>query len=1236
MPEREPWVLSTEATERSALLRKYEEQEPILGQVPISEMEPEAPLANTDFKDASTAKAIEEATYFEQGNGDHPNMRVASKQKHKMPTPDEAEEQGIMGKFVDEISDFSLGVATGVGYGIDEMAVSASQLMNTMIPDSIMGDADEYTGRYIGKYMDTVSKRFGLEGDGGADAGRAIGQFIIGWIPALRAVKLLSKAQGLSKLGKGIPANVLASTLAGGTAYAPDHQNLGNDLAKIDNHLAGAVSRAIATNPNDPDWKNRLRNALQEGGLAVVGDKILLPLIKGAGKATGAAVKPVHEWFIDALDLHKQAAAVKTITKSGTVESKSVKVLVTDEKGMVQAVDPQATAIEAKAGIDSLGVGAQTSKATVKFTIKDDQTIAQAIGDGKAIEENMLGMSTMSERLDYATSLSEQIGQASPKGTKVEWSDKGFKLAIRAGLDVDTMKMIHKEGVISPEIMYGFGHVAQSVTAKLEQAIELSKTVTGKLNVSKEEVLEAGANFARSLADSIEIQQMLRDAKTTAGQSLRAAATVVDDLGKNFNKSRLESADAQQVIDFFKTSKLGGMELPRIVDMLYEAHIQGGRPGLNKVLKEGFKSGEMSMFIEAWINQGLLSNPATHVMNMVIGGANLVSQPISQLTAATISKIPFANKILGTDTVTYREAFGSMYGMLAGLTKAFRLSMKAGVSGESSWGGASKIDNYGMQHIAAKTLDMEGTAIGLGLDYMGSLTRSSGRFLLMEDEFVKTVAGEMKKHSLAMRYAYSNYGKSKGVKQLYKEIVDNPHLYKERIGNVDYSFENQIQEFADLVTFQKKTGKIATYLTQAGIQYPLLKLGMPFVKVLANIPKYTVQHSPLGLAFQNQDFKKGGTARMLELGRMSYGTMLMWYGAQMYQTGQLTGSGPREYWKAINSQQTGAEPPRSIKIKPAYAKANQAYWIDISRFSPYSNLLMMGADISQAMDAREDLEPTELIGKALTSIQKNLVDPTWAPSLHKVLGLAADSSSEPGDWTRAIKSITGTMQPSFVRAYEKVKSPGKAELKTYDLNPESIGDFQPADWSGYMAQILATSSAHSDLVPTTRNILGDQVKHENGTDSGLPGVLHNPVWSFLTIRKADESPAIVHLFKDLEIEVPRPNHILTINNKIPVRLTPHEYEEYVKRIGKMKDNSGQNMKSALTNMFNSSVYQKVYKEWKNSTGEQSKPHLKKQMAGFMTKVYNDRKTMARASIIYDFELVKRSHEVWEKFGGIEQ
>ena len=189
-----------------------------------------------------------------------------------------------------------------------------------------------------------------------------------------------------------------------------------------------------------------------------------------------------------------------------------------------------------------------------------------------------------------------------------------------------------------------------------------------------------------------------------------------------------------------------------------------------------------------------------------------------------------------------------------------------------------------------------------------------------------------------------------------------------------------------------------------------------------------------------------------------------------------------------------------------------------------------------------------------------------------------------------------------------------------------------------MAQILATSSAHSDLVPTTRNFLGNEVKHDMGTDSGLPGILHNPVFSFLTLRKADETPALNHLMKDLEADIPRPRHIIPIGKrKIPVRLDPAEYEEYTKRIGKMKDEFGNDMKGAMTQLFNSKKYQDMYKRWSNpKSPEYHNQHLKKWMETDMLGVYNKRKRMARNSVILDFNLMDRSREVFEKFGGMDR
>ena len=287
--------------------------------------------------------------------------------------------------------------------------------MNVLIPDEMMDDSDEYTGRYISKYMDTITERAGLD-EGAGEAGRAIGQFVTGWIPALRAVKMLGAAGKVGKwASKGIPANVIASGLAGGTAFAPDHKNLGNDLATVDNHLAGAVSRYLATNPDDSEAKNRLRNAIQEGGLALLGDKVLVPALKGAGGLVGKAIKPVHEWFIDALDVHKQTAAVKVLTKDGTIDAPSKKVFVT-EGDTVKIVDDDALLQKARDVVDPVTGKATPSQATVKFTIEKGKTVAQALGDHTEIQDNLRALSTSEERMTYLDNIGKAISDR-PKET---------------------------------------------------------------------------------------------------------------------------------------------------------------------------------------------------------------------------------------------------------------------------------------------------------------------------------------------------------------------------------------------------------------------------------------------------------------------------------------------------------------------------------------------------------------------------------------------------------------------------------------------------------------------------------------------------------------------------------------------------------------------------------------------------------------------------------------------------
>ena len=105
----------------------------------------------------------------------------------------------MIGELMDGTSDAVVGLSSGIGYGIDELAVSATKALNLITPF----ETPEYETRAISKYMDTLERR-GVAGE----VARSIGQFMIGWLPWTRGIGLLSKglagAKGTKKIGESI------------------------------------------------------------------------------------------------------------------------------------------------------------------------------------------------------------------------------------------------------------------------------------------------------------------------------------------------------------------------------------------------------------------------------------------------------------------------------------------------------------------------------------------------------------------------------------------------------------------------------------------------------------------------------------------------------------------------------------------------------------------------------------------------------------------------------------------------------------------------------------------------------------------------------------------------------------------------------------------------------------------------------------------------------------------------
>lgn len=1236
-----------------------------------------------------------------EGNKIPPLTPEVIKQAHENPEP---EGQGLIGKLIDGVSDTAMGLYSGVGYGIDETAVSAASLLNAVGESTGLYESPEYEAKYISNYMDGLQER-GIAGD----VAKSIGQFMIGWMPWTRGIGLLSKGmkamEGTKKAGefiggatKGgkISANFLASSLTGATAFSPDHDNIANMIQGMDGYTKGAVTEFFATNPNDPEWKNRLRNAMQEGGFSLLGDTVLVPAVKGIGGAIKDVASDPMERLIAGLGVAVSKSAMKTRKAYRIVRGGKASISIDDG---VTKVEMSTAQKDLNLLHDKLTIPKGKNETAEQYLAKlgRDDSLEKKFGEARTLEEKAILADDIAAKLTEGRK--RELGTVEVGNIKWDKTKTGFKTVVNkqkwsirqnkdgqwvlkrgtknvdlphptlddakkamgeaakvalkktiprrnneqlmreskalfedVGLDADSIKGLPDNMAWNDTQLYAFGRLVQSTEKEMFDALKQHAAVAS--NDANYKMLEATA--LSKIANHADALTFLSGAKTATGRAMAAV--------KGVNKMQNQTIHADhigspEIASLMRAGKLGGHEISRMTEMILHAYQTNGKQMGASSLISGIgknEGGFWNQFVEAWINQGLLSNPATHALNTFSGMTNIAGHIGSQITSAFISKLPFVeNKVL------FREAFGSIYGVMAGMTKAFRLSARASLTNEQIVTKSTKIENYGFKHLAAEHVGKgiggsEDTAIGLGIDLLGSINRIPGRFLLMEDEFVKSIAYDMNLHSKAWKYAWSAQDKNnKGwltTKTLYRDIVDNPKMFEDELGG----FHQQGQELSNLITFQKEVGSMVNQLSGMMQDHPYLKLFVPFLKVLTNIPKYVIQHSPVGLVAQNDQFKKGGSARMLEMGRMAYGTMLMMYGGHLYNNGNLKGTGSRNFHEKMNKQNLGLDQAMSLKLKRF--NGGDDTWVDIGRLAPVVNLLGLGADMAKGINThdRHPDEVAELVWQSVSSVQKNLVSGTWAPNLHKLLGVLADDRAEGKDYGRALLSIVGTLQPSYVRSYEKLKNPNRKNLSQFGLEGENMSTSTESDWSRIGKKFVANSSHISDeeanIYPQV-NALGGIVRSHDET-KGIPEILNNPLVSFFTFRKANDKPFLKHILggsddkvqagpqgDDLELPLKPLSGKIKINGQ-SYKMTSEELFFYQRAIGTVKSEAGQTLEEAWEGSFNSETY-KLHPNHVDGVNNDK--------VNIMTNIYNHYKKRAKNLTIYKFGIANKAQKVRDKF-----
>ena len=194
------------------------------------------------------------------------------------------------------------------------------------------------------------------------------------------------------------------------------------------------------------------------------------------------------------------------------------------------------------------------------------------------------------------------------------------------------------------------------------------------------------------------------------------------------------------------------------------------------------------MLFEAWINQGLLSNPQTHMVNITSNAFVATMQPLERKLASYLG-----------DEIPSGEANAQLRGMIEGIKDGMRMGWQTLKTGETT-DPLQKIEVSNQRSISAETFEASG-AVGQGIDFIGNATRLPGRFLLAEDAFFKAVGYRMELHAQAYRQAYQEGLDEKAAGKRILEIIENPPeniKYKAVDASRYQTFTNQLTGTARL------------------------------------------------------------------------------------------------------------------------------------------------------------------------------------------------------------------------------------------------------------------------------------------------------------------------------------------------------------------------------------------------------------------------------------------------------
>ena len=769
-----------------------------------------------------------------------------------------------------------------------------------------------------------------------------------------------------------------AGFLADATVFDPHEARL-SDLIQEYPALQNPVTEYLQADPTDPEIEGRLKSGIE--GLFI-------------GGLTDSLIK-----------------AVKVIKANKTIKTEAKKEGITVEE-FVGPIKPDDT-VQAKVDEPEY----------IPFKdVADNNSIevpaSGKMGAGKAPDEaaeniNLNRLETTEEVEDIITAVAKanplEINQAR---REVITQKETEALADDLGMSVEDL-LNRREG-IAPN--------AEEAVAARNILVASGENLIKLAEKAKNGGDEALMLFRRAMSQHQAIQLQVSGMTAEAGRALQSFRIMAKS-GAEQEKAIKEALEAS-----------GGLDLNQ--DLAKRLSQINDPAHLNRFVKNADKATTSEMIEEYWINS-LLSNPATHVMNIMSNASVVLSSVLERKIASIFGK-----------EIETGEASAQILGIIEGAKDGMKLAKKVFLSGEAS-DPLTKIESAQREAISSKNLNASGV-VGQGIDFLGNAIRIPGRALMAGDEFFKAVARRMELQSLAYRQAIKENLSPEDFTKRVSEILNNPSA----------TIRMQMEEVARYQTFTNELGAIGKKGTQLRNSTGILgRLAVPFLRTPINVVKYAMSRTPVApfMPSVRADFNAGGARRELMLSRMALGSTVMLVSSSMAQKGMITGSGPVNYKERQMLELTGWK-PNSLKVGDTYYSLEKA--------DPIAALLLMSADITEIIGQVDEADAYDLAFASSVAVANSMESRTYFNGLMEFFDAYQNASRDPENKQNVLfnwlERMGSTTVPAGVAAIARQVDP------TVRLTDDLV------------SRLKSRLPAYSKDLPPRRNMFGDVVVLEGG------------------------------------------------------------------------------------------------------------------------------------------------------------